>query len=165
MGIACGNAIILFVLYLSLFLLGKFNAEILIYLRYLGACYLISLAFQCFKALKIRCEIQPINDQNRVQTTIKSCSQNFILGLSSSLLNPKNIMFYSTLVILVYSKYTFVQNVLLCTWMVLLVLLWNLAIVKLLSLETYMIWMQRHIRYLYGISGTFFIFFAVVLII
>ncbi len=164
-GIACGNAVILFALYLSLFLLGKLNTEILVYLRYFGACYLIYLALQCFKAVKIRYEIQPKIDPKRVQMTIQSCSQNFILGLSSSLLNPKNIMFYSTLVILIYSKYTFIQNLLVCTWMVAVVLLWNLGIVKLLDQKNYANCLQRNVRYLYGISGMCFTVFALFLVI
>ena len=164
-GIFCGNVVILFTLYFSLFLLGKLNTDILVYLRYFGACYLIYLALQCFKALKIKDEIQPKIDQNRVKTTNKSFFRNFILGLSSSLFNPKNIMFYTTLVILIYSEYTFIQNLLVCIWMAVVVLFWNLGIVQLLNQKFYADYLNRNVRYLYGISGVCFAIFALILLI
>lgn len=116
-GIACGNATILFSIYLSLFVLGKIDMKVLFYIQYVGAIYLAYLAFQCFYALRFK--ITPDNYLNQSvsfptkTTTLKS----LLDGLSSSLLNPKNIMFYSTLVVLIYPKYNVMQNLSVSLWM------------------------------------------------
>lgn len=164
-GIACGNGIILLSIYLSLFLLGKIDMRILLYIKYVGALYLAYLAFQCFYASRFKSISDDYLSQSVTHSVETTHWKSLLLGLGSSLLNPKNIMFYSTLVILIYPQYNFVQNLSVSVWMVAVVLFWNLGIVKLLSLESYIIWLQRYIKYLYCLSGVCFLIFSIVLFV
>lgn len=164
-GIACGNATILLSIYISLFLLGKIDTDILHYMKYIGAIYLAYLAFQCFYATRLKNISKDYLDQSETYLIRGKYWKNLLIGLSSSLLNPKNIMFYSTLVILIYPKYNLIQNLFVSVWMVAVVLFWNLGIVKLLSLKSYIIWLQRYIKYLYYLSGFCFSAFAIILIL
>ena len=164
-GIACGNATILFSIFLSLFVLGKIDMNVLLYIQYVGAIYLVYLACQCFYALWFKVHSKDYLDQS-VTLAVKTTPWKSLLhGLSSSLLNPKNIMFYSALVVLIYPKYDAIQNFSVSLWMVAVVLFWNLGIVKLLSLESYRLWLQRNIRYLYCLSGFCFFIFASILVL
>ena len=164
-GIACGNATILFSIYLSLFVLGKIDMNVLLYIQYIGAIYLVYLAFQCFYALWFKVPSDDYLDQSVILAVKTTHWKSLFHGLSSSLLNPKNIMFYSALVVLIYPKYDAIQNFSVSLWMVAVVLFWNLGIVKLLSLESYRLWLQRNIRYLYCLSGFCFFIFAFILVL
>ena len=164
LGIASGNAFILLVIYLSLSVFGKFNTNLLDYIKYLGSVYLLYMAFQCFGALRRHHAFEQADNHFNDAMSQNSQLKNYSLGLFSSLLNPKNILFYSTLIILIYSRYGFIQNLMVCIWMVVVVLLWNLGIVKLLSRNTYTYWLQKNIRYLYGLSGICFSVFAIILL-
>lgn len=165
MGIAVGNAIILLMIYCSLFLLGKVNTEILVAMKWLGVLYFAYLAVQCFGAARSAQIIPNTELEDVAASQNKAQFTHFLLGLGSSLLNPKNLMFYSVLVILVYPQYNFLQNFLVCVWMVGLVLIWNLAMVKLMSATIYLSWLNQHIHYLYYLAGSSFIFFMLVLIL
>ena len=109
-GIAIGNAVILIMIYLSMYILGKVNIGILVLIKYLGACYLLYLAFQCFQALRQQHAFSENVHYSKDSLDQKTTFRSLYLGLFSSLLNPKNILFYSTLVILVYSQFSVVEN-------------------------------------------------------
>lgn len=165
LGIALGNAIILLVVYCSLFLLGKVNTEILVVMKWLGVLYFVYLAVQCFRAARSAQMIPNTESESIEAPQNKAQLMHFLLGVCSSLLNPKNLMFYSVLVILIYPQYDFLQNFLVCVWMVGLVLIWNLAMVKLMSTTIYLSWLNQRIYYLYYLAGSSFIFFMLVLIL
>lgn len=163
-GIACGNAIILIVIYYCLFLMGQVNTQLLFVMKYFGAIYFAYLAVQCFRAaysLRIHGDIWIGAVEAQL---VHYAWKHFLLGLLSSLLNPKNLLFYSVLVILIYPQYSFIENVLVCVWMVGLVLLWNLGLVKLIGSTIYLSWLNRHLHYLYILAGISFICFMLVLI-
>ena len=125
LGIASGNAVIILAIYFSIYLLGKFNTSLLTYIKYLGSIY---LTFQCFEALRRHHAFEQADNHFDNAMNQNSKLKNYNLGLFSSLLNPKNILFYSTLIILIYSRFGFIQNLMLCIWMVSVVLLWNLGL-------------------------------------
>ncbi|MCH7389501.1 LysE family translocator [Acinetobacter dispersus] len=163
-GIALGNAIILISIYLSLFIIGQVNTELLIFMKWLGVVYFAYLAIQCFRLAQSAQRVNELAEKRVHQPNKNAYPQAFLSGLLSSLLNPKNLMFYSVLVILIYPQYNFVQNTLLCFWMVGLVLLWNLTIVKLIGSSIYLSWLNRHMRHLYYLAGFSFLLFMLVLI-
>ncbi|WP_151837781.1 MULTISPECIES: LysE family translocator [unclassified Acinetobacter] len=164
-GIAFGNANILIVIYYSLFLMGRMNADLLILLKWLGVMYFAYLTIQCFRlahSVKIA--------NNHTEYHIKKHRKNselkaFLSGLLSSLLNPKNLMFYTVLVILIYPQFSVVQNALVCFWMVGLVLIWNLTIVQLIGSSIYLSWLNRHLHHLYYLAGFAFLLFMLALIL
>ncbi|MCH7313431.1 LysE family transporter [Acinetobacter sp. ANC 3882] len=164
-GIALGNAIILIGIYVSLFLMGQINTKLLIYMKWLGVAYFAYLAFQCFVAARLaRRSIDIIPEELEIQVNNTNLKQ-LLLGLLSSLLNPKNLMFYMVLVILIYPQYGFIENALVCFWMVGVVLIWNLALVKLLGSTIDLVWLNRKLHYLYYLAGASFIFFMLVLVV
>ncbi|ENV37431.1 hypothetical protein F959_01554 [Acinetobacter venetianus RAG-1 = CIP 110063] len=163
-GIALGNAIILVVIYCSLFIIGAVKTELLIGMKWLGAFYFIYLAVQCFRSARLSQIIRGQSENTSYVHPNENLFKSFLLGLLSSLLNPKNLMFYSVLVILIYPQYNFVQNFLICSWMVLLVLIWNLSIVQFMSSNIYLSWLNQHIHHLYYLAGTSFLFFMLVLV-
>ncbi|MCU4582365.1 LysE family transporter [Acinetobacter gyllenbergii] len=164
-GIALGNAIILISIYLSLFIIGQVNTELFILMKWLGVVYFAYLAFQCFRLAQSAQRVNQLAEQCVDQPQKYAELKAFLSGLLSSLLNPKNLMFYTVLVILIYPQYDFVQNVLLCFWMVGVVLIWNLAIVQLIGSNIYLSWLNRHLQHLYYLAGFSFLLFMLVLII
>ncbi|CAM4178400.1 hypothetical protein F901_02544 [Acinetobacter dispersus] len=164
-GIALGNAIILISIYLSLFIIGQVNTELFILMKWLGVVYFAYLAIQCFRLAQSAQRVNQFAEKRVHQPNKNTYLKAFLSGLLSSLLNPKNLMFYSVLVILIYPQYNFVQNTLLCFWMVGLVLIWNLAIVQLIGSSIYMSWLNRHLRHLYYLAGLSFLLFMLVMII
>ena len=162
-GIVLGNTLILMAIFGSLFLLGKINVAILKYIQLGGAIYLIYLAYLCFLYAKTPIEfdskpVQTIHQSHRISTNIR-------LGLQSSLLNPKNIMFYGSLILLIDQDFNAVQKVLLSTWMIGVVLIWNLLILKLISHKKWINWLKAKSQWLYYISSACFLFFSMVLVL
>ena len=157
-GIALGNACILMVIYACLF----FLENILLYVRYIGAVYLIYLAALCFYYAKT--EVITMHGKTDAVPTLSSTVSYLSQGLRSSVLNPKNILFYSSLVLLVYVGFGVVQHILMVLWMVSVVLVWNILLVKLLSYKVWIDWLRVKSRWLYYISGGCFIFFSLMLL-
>lgn len=87
-----------------------------------------------------------------------------MLGVQSSLLNPKNIMFYSSLMLLIQYKFSLIQKLLMSVWMVGVVLIWNILLVKLLAQGRVLDKIKRSATGLYYCSAVAFILFAVLLI-
>lgn len=160
-GIGLGNACILMVIYACLFFLGKIDENILLYVRYIGAVYLIYLAALCFYYAKT--EVITTHGKTDAVPTLSSTVNYLSQGLRSSVLNPKNILFYSSLVLLVYVDFGVVQHVLMVLWMVAVVLVWNILLVKLLSYNVWIDWLRVKSRWLYYISGSCFILFSLML--
>lgn len=161
LGIALGNALILLVVFSSWYLLGKMDILTLKYLKWGGACYLFYLSFLCFRYAHRKIEmVQP-------QATVKHffALKQILLGLQSSLLNPKNILFYSSLTLLVSEKFNVYQKIIISVWMVMVVLIWNLFLLRLLSHERWMVALRRHSKWLYYLSGLSFVGFASLLML
>ncbi|WP_151980235.1 LysE family translocator [Acinetobacter guerrae] len=161
LGIALGNALILLVVFSSWYLLGKMDVLTLKYLKWGGACYLFYLSFLCFRYAHRKIEmVQP-------QATVKHffALKQILLGLQSSLLNPKNILFYSSLTLLVSEKFDVYQKTAVSIWMVMVVLIWNLFLVRLLSYERWLTLLSIHSKWVYYLSGTCFVIFALFLIL
>jgi threonine/homoserine/homoserine lactone efflux protein len=167
LGITLGNALILSVCIFGFIWIGGFSSFILTLLKCLGAVYLTYLSFLCFKAAKSG-DLVFSDEKNRVpdqefgkQNQIKS----LLLGVQSSLLNPKNIMFYSSLMLLIQHEFSLVQKLLMSTWMVGVVLAWNILLVSLLTHNRVLNKIKRSTTGLYYCSGMAFIIFAMLLLI
>ena len=160
-GIVVGNAFILALIFTLLGWLGHIHASVLMLLRGLGVAYLLYLSMQCFRYKHHEnVEVQahdPMPHQNRILC--------FTQGLQSSLLNPKNMMFYSSLVLLVYSKFDVYTLLLMSLWMVAVVLMWNLLVLKLLSWKRWNHFLTQRLNWLYKMSGCCFASFAIVLLL
>ncbi|WP_127491511.1 LysE family translocator [Acinetobacter calcoaceticus] len=166
-GITFGNALILMACMFGFMLLGNLSTNILLVLKWLGAGYLVYLSYLCFSAarsgtLTFAIEKNGLMDQEqKYQNKIKS----LMLGIQSSLLNPKNIMFYSSLMLLIQYDFNLLQKLLMSTWMTGVVLAWNLLLVRLLLQNRVLEQIKRSAKGLYYCSSLAFIFFAVLLVV
>ena len=149
------------VIYACLFFLGKIDENILLYVRYIVEVYLIYLVVLCFYYAKT--EVITTHGKTDAVPTLSSTVNYLSQGLRSSVLNPKNILFYSSLVLLVYVGFGVFQHILMVLWMVSVVLVWNILLVKLLSYNMWMDWLRVKSRWLYYISGSCFILFSLML--
>ncbi|QNW96845.1 LysE family translocator [Acinetobacter seifertii] len=166
LGITLGNALVLAACLFGFMLLGDLSSGLLTLFKWLGAAYLAYLSFLCFNAarasdLSFSTEENNLIDQANIkQNKIKS----LMLGMQSSLLNPKNIMFYSSLMLLIQYKFSLIQKLLMSTWMVGVVLVWNILLVGLLAQGRVLDKIKRSATGLYYCSSIAFIIFAVLLI-
>ncbi|TCB80632.1 LysE family translocator [Acinetobacter sp. ANC 4173] len=161
LGIAVGNALILLLIFVLLWGLGQIHPILLQLFSCLGGAYLLYLALQCFRYRDKENEHLADQDQIRIKTSSVLC---FAQGLQSSVLNPKNLMFYSSLILLVYNQFNFKQLFLICLWMVCVVLFWNLFLLKLFNFSGWNLFLKRNTRVLYRLTGCCFLGFAMVLI-
>ena len=162
LGIASGNALILLMIFILLWWLGQIHPILLQLFRYLGIAYLLYLGWQCFRSREA--ENQCLEDHNQIQ--IKSSGVLcFVQGLQSSLLNPKNVMFYSSLILLVYSQFSVKQLSFICFWMVSVVLFWNLFLLRLFNFKGWSQFLKRNTKILYSFTGCCFWGFAAVLMV
>jgi threonine/homoserine/homoserine lactone efflux protein len=160
-GIAVGNALILILIFILLWWLGQIDVLILQLLRWLGILYLLYLAVQCFRE---HAENSLISAQHEMRIKV-SRTLCFAQGLQSSVLNPKNVMFYSSLILLVYAQFNPQQLALISLWMVSVVLLWNLALLKLLAWNGWRSFLKTRSRLLYRATGCCFVAFALMLML
>ena len=103
-GIVVGNAFILALIFTLLGWLGHIHAFVLMLLHGLGVAYLLYLSMQCFRYKHHENVEVQAHDSTPHQTKILCFTQ----GLQSSLLNPKNMMFYSSLILLFIQSLMFV---------------------------------------------------------
>ena len=162
LGIACGNAVVLLVIFTSLWWLGKIHPMSLYVLQYLGIAYLSYLAWLCFRQQGELQLDQTSLHAAQIKTSRVKC---FVQGLQSSVFNPKNMMFYSSLVILVYDRFNAQVFVLLSLWLVGVVLVWNLFLLQMLNWKGCLTYLKTKSVALYRVSGCCFAGFALMLLI
>lgn len=160
-GIVAGNVFILALIFTLLGWLGHIHASVLMLLRGLGIAYLLYLSMHCFRYKYHENVDVQAHDSTPHQTKILCFTQ----GLQSSLLNPKNMMFYSSLILLVYLKFDFYTLLLMSLWMVTVVLIWNLLVLKLLSWKHWNHFLTQRLNWIYKMSGCCFASFAIVLLL
>ena len=161
-GIALGNALILGVLMVLLNTLGQLSSSFLFGLRYVGALYLFYLSWLCLRYAHHHLNLeQSVHQQMNAEVTWQSLLG---MGLQSSLLNPKNWMFYSSLMILLPPQTSAVYKISISIWMVMVVLIWNISVVTWLTRPQCLQYLQRYTPHIYYLSGICFSIFAVVLL-
>lgn len=145
-GIVTGNGLILMVIYMCMLRFGEIHPVIFSIIQFLGVMYLLYLAFSFFRAANH----QNNSDENTALQLTKPAGlgQAFLHGLSSSLLNPKNWMFYSSLLVMIYTVFSVWQHVAVVIWMLLMVLGWNLFLIQIFQQPA---WLERLSRYKYKI--------------
>lgn len=135
LGIALGNAV-----YIALAVLGwsgiKDSAILYRTMELAGAAYLFWMASKLWKAARMplrltRGEATGVNADN--QPALPPAAQ-LLAGLGSALLNPKNAMFYLTLMtVIIGPKATLPQQFAAGAWMTILVFFWDLLVAGMVS--------------------------------
>ncbi len=136
LGIAMANAT-----YIGLCLVGvgailAASVSLMIVLKIIGGLFLLYLAFHALKAPKSayrELTVASINSGLATNSFMKEC----LTGFMSSILNPKNLLFYLSLFTVVLTPEVSLNfKILLGIWMTLVVFFWDVAIVYLLSKQT-----------------------------
>ncbi|MCE0494994.1 LysE family translocator [Vibrio salinus] len=135
-GIAIGNAV-----YIAIAILGwttiRSNTVIFSVIETLGAIYLVWIGFKLMKSQPY----ETISDAE-VLKLAPSVTRQLLLGLNSALLNPKNALFYMSLMVVILGREVSVLQQVSCgVWMFLAVLLWDLFIAAIIGrprVQTYL---------------------------
>ncbi len=161
-GISFGN---LFYILLALFGISfiKSFQEIFILIKILGALYLVYIAFSLLRTKKRDIFSKNSKIERKVDISLK---KSFYQGFLSSILNPKNSIFYFTLFSIAIKENTsFIVESFYAIWMFLAVLFWDIFIVNLLSSKKAKIFMQKYSNKIEKISGIILALIAFLILI
>ncbi|SEK53770.1 Threonine/homoserine/homoserine lactone efflux protein [Kosakonia sacchari] len=154
-GIATGNALYIVLVIIGSSALRQF-APLFTAIELLGALYLLWIGAHLLRSRPQTLAIA--HTQQLCPSWRKQC----LLGLGSALLNPKNALFYLALMTaLLGPDVTLLQQSVSGIWMVLVVLLWDLALVTLIGLPAVQQRMSRSICWIERSAGAVLIVFGV----
>lgn len=127
LGIALGNGI-----YIGIAIIGwasiKNNVQIFGTIKILGALYLIWIGLKLIQSKKQNTLLQ--SNELHCPSIVKQ----LILGMNSALLNPKNALFYMSLMTTILgSNATLTQQITSGVWMFLMVFFWDLLIASIIG--------------------------------
>lgn len=153
-GIAIGNG-----LYILLAIIGwgilRQRPLLFTVIELVGALYLLWIG-----SLLIRSRPQPLSGAD-APSTCPGFSKQLLLGLGSSLLNPKNALFYLALMTaLLGPSVTLLQQAVSGIWMTSVVLVWDLLIVMFIGLPQIQRRLTRGILWVEHIAGGVLIVFG-----
>lgn len=152
-GIAAGNA-----LYIILAIAGwsavRQSPVLYRLLELAGALYLLWLGRMLIRSSKTAAfsieELQPL-----------SSLQQLAMGLSSALLNPKNAVFYLTLMtVIIGENATVSQQAFVGVWMTSLVFFWDVGVAAVISHRKAQIFLAKRIPCIERVAGSVLILFA-----
>lgn len=146
-GIATGNALYIMLAILGWSALRQFTALFTL-IELLGAGYLLWIGSHL-----VRSRPQPLSLNETAQPCPTRAKQ-FLLGLGSALLNPKNALFYLALMTaLLGPDVTLLQQSVSGLWMMLVVLCWDLALVALIALPAVQQRLSRSVYWIERVAG------------
>lgn len=157
-GIATGNA-----LYILLAVIGwselREMPHLFVAIELAGAAYLLWIGSRL-------CRSQPDGmELNAVTVQRPSVPAQFLLGLASSLLNPKNALFYLALMTtLLGADVTLLQQSMCGLWMVSVVFIWNLLVVSSIGLPAIQYHLKRRIHLFERAAGIILICFSIAIL-
>jgi len=160
-GVALGNAV-----YIAIAILGwtsiRDNPLLFSIVEVSGAIYLLWVGFQLLKSERNSSFPEGEQDLELASSAIKQ----LILGLNSALLNPKNALFYMSLMtVILGNQVTLVQQVSCGVWMFLAVLLWDLLIAASIGQPRVQKRLKRSIHLVERGAGAILIFFGIALFV
>lgn len=153
-GITTGNA-----LYILLAIIGwselREMPNLFVIIELAGAVYLLWIGSRL-------CRSQPEGIVlNAVTVQCPSIPAQFLLGLTSSLLNPKNALFYLALMTsLLGADVTILQQSICGLWMVSVVFIWNILVILFIGLPTIQYYLKRRIYIFERSAGIILICFS-----
>ncbi|MCG3758378.1 LysE family translocator [Vibrio cincinnatiensis] len=154
-GIALGNAI-----YILIAILGwahlRDNQQVFSTIEVCGALYLMWIGYQLMKN-----QAKPSlasNGEERIPSRLKQ----LVLGFNSALLNPKNALFYMSLMsVILGNDVTLLHQITCGVWMVLVVLLWDFLIAGVIAQPTVQKSLEKSIPIIEKIAGAILIMFGI----
>ena len=153
-GIAIGNGLYILLAIIGWGILRQLPLLFTV-IELLGALYLLWIG-----SLLIRSRPQTLTGAD-AQSTCPGFGKQLLLGLGSSLLNPKNALFYLALMTaLLGPSVTLLQQAVSGIWMTSVVLLWDLLIVMFIGLPQIQRWLTLGIVWIERIAGGVLIVFG-----
>lgn len=155
LGVALGNGI-----YIAIAITGwsSIRESTLLFsvVETLGALYLLWIGSQLIRSKRN-------DDLIRAQKLpAPPWSKQLILGLNSSLLNPKNALFYMSLMtVILGNQVTLTQQVACGIWMFLAVLLWDLLIASLIGRPKIQSYLKQSVHIIERTAGAILILFGI----
>lgn len=155
LGIALGNA-----LYILIAIIGwthiRDNQQVFSTIEVCGALYLMWIGYQLLKN-----HAKPSLVHN-TKEMMPSRLKQFVLGINSALLNPKNALFYMSLMSAILgNNVTLLQQVTCGIWMVLVVLLWDFLIASVIAQPKIQKCLEKSIPTIEKIAGAILVMFGV----
>lgn len=158
-GIAAGNGLYILLAIVSWGILRQFPL-LFTMIELLGAFYLLWIG-----SLLVRRHPHTLAGSNAL-SNCPGFGKQLLLGLGSSLLNPKNALFYMALMTaLLGPSVTLLQQTVSGIWMVSMVLFWDLLIVMFISLPQIQRQLTKGILWIERIAGSVLIIFGAGIII
>lgn len=159
LGVALGNA-----LYIGLAIFGwtsiRDNNSLYSLVESVGAIYLLWLGISLLRSKKRESKVQS------EQRDVPSAFRQLTLGLNSALLNPKNALFYMSLMtVLLGNDVTLTQQVSCGLWMFLAVLLWDLFIASIIGQPRVQQYLSGYIHLVERAAGSILMFFGIALFV
>ncbi|PNH82481.1 LysE family translocator [Vibrio diazotrophicus] len=159
LGVALGNA-----LYIALAILGwtniRDNQLVFSFVEILGAIYLLWIGQRLLRSQKTETLVEAEHEQEKAPSAINQ----LFLGLNSALLNPKNALFYMSLMtVILGSEVTLIQQVSCGVWMFFAVLLWDLFIASAIGRPRIQMQLKAVIHIIERVAGLVLIFFGITL--
>lgn len=159
LGIALGNGI-----YILLATLGwagiQHSPRLFSLIELSGACYLLWIGYQLLKS-RSSPQFQPVQQTEKPLTL----GRQMLLGLGSALLNPKNMLFYISLMTTILGQnVTATQQIVSGGWMFFVVLGWDLLIAALITRPLVQQRLQRYLNIIERGAGIVLIFFGLILL-
>lgn len=157
-GIAVGNA-----LYILLAIVGwselRDMPRVFVAIELTGAAYLLWVGSRLCRSQPDGMELHAVTVQ---RPTVPA---QFLLGLASSLLNPKNALFYLALMTsLLGADVTLLQQSMCGLWMVSVVFIWNLLVVSSIGLPAIQHHLKRRIYLFERAAGGVLICFSIIIL-
>lgn len=159
-GVALGNAV-----YIGIAILGWSGIRDLPWLfstiEVLGACYLGWIGIQLLRSKPADIRL----DTNTAQSAPGTLRQ-LLLGLNSALLNPKNALFYMSLMtVILGNEVSLIQQLFCGTWMVVAVLVWDLLVASMIGQQRVQGYLRRRLHWFERGAGVVLMGFGVGLLI
>lgn len=159
LGIALGNGI-----YILLAAFGwagiQHSPTLFTFIELAGAAYLLWVGYQLVKSRSVL-SLQAEQQSDRCQTLRKQ----ILLGLGSALLNPKNMLFYISLMTSILGQHvTPTQQFVSGSWMFSVVLVWDLLIAALIARPLIQQSLTRWLNPIERGAGVILMFFGLLLL-
>ena len=155
LGVAVGNAV-----YIAVAILGwtgiRDNPRIFTIIEMAGACYLLWIGIQLLRSK--RHEVVLGNSADETPSALKQ----LLLGLNSALLNPKNALFYMSLMAVILGNEVTLPQQLFCgLWMVAVVLVWDLLLATVIGHQRIRSLLNRRVHLIERGAGAILVSFGI----
>ncbi|WP_432453921.1 MULTISPECIES: LysE family translocator [unclassified Agarivorans] len=158
-GVAAGNAI-----YIAIAIIGwtsiRDSPQIFSVVETLGAIYLLWIGSKLLRSQKSDAVLKT------KEQSLPTVSKQLVLGINSALLNPKNALFYMSLMtVILGSEVTLTQQICSGIWMVFAVFIWDLLVASMIGQQRVQTYLKRSIHIIERFAGGILIVFGIALFI